>query len=98
MLEISFERCTFAAVQLGSLGPPAQHVSRLRGSAVADGDVRHVQFSPSPNGKVREVSEAKKRALAGNNIFNDAQVSRGTAMSQCSCRQQCGPVSAADCS
>ncbi len=34
-----------------------------------------MQFSPSPNGKVREVSEAKKRALAGNNIFNDAQVS-----------------------
>ena len=34
----------------------------------------HAQFSPSPNGKVREVSEAKKRALAGNNIFNDAQV------------------------
>jgi hypothetical protein len=33
------------------------------------------QFSPSPNGKVREVSEAKKRALAGNNIFDDAQVS-----------------------
>ncbi len=42
---------------------------------VADGELRRVQFSPSPNGKVREVSEAKKRALAGNNIFNDAQVS-----------------------
>lgn len=36
-------------------------------------DRKH-QFSPSPNGKLREISDAKKRALAGNNIFNDAHV------------------------
>ena len=51
------------------------HVPRMHPWVVADGELRRVQFSPSPNGKVREVSEAKKRALAGNNIFNDAQVS-----------------------
>lgn len=33
-----------------------------------------LQFSPSPNGKVRDISDAKKRALAGNDIFNNNQV------------------------
>lgn len=35
-------------------------------------DPKH-QFSPSPNGKVRDISDAKKRALAGNDIFNNNQ-------------------------
>jgi hypothetical protein len=45
-----------------------------------------LQFSASPNGKIREVSDAKKRALQGNDIFaenvEDGNAARSLAFSE----------------
>lgn len=50
------------------------------------------QFSPSPNGKVRDISDAKKRALAGNDIFNNNQVRQYIAQNR-NLAQVCTPLS-----
>jgi hypothetical protein len=70
-LSPKFEDGSFNVAQRPGLETKLKHC--LIGSDIfADqtpGVDSRMQFSASPNGKIREVSEAKKRALQGNDIF-----------------------------